>query len=98
VKGVLLSPPAIEEVVRGIEGLGNEYEVIVDKRGDTDTIALKVEVLPGNENNMKRIETELKDQLRLNTNLAYKIEFHDLGTLPRYEVKARRFKDLRKGH
>ena len=96
VKGVLLSPVAIEDVVRSIEGLGDEYEVIVDKLGDTDTISLKVELLPGNENNTRRIEDQLRHQLRLKTNLAYSIEFHDLGKLPRYEVKARRFKDLRK--
>ena len=98
VKGVLLSPVAIEEVVRSMDGLGNEYEVVVDKFGDTDTISLKVELLPGNENNVGRIEDQLKHQLRLKTNLGYSIEFHALGKLPRYEVKARRFKDLRKGH
>ncbi len=44
VKGVLLAPSAIEDVVRSMQGLGNEYEVIVDKKGDTDTITLKVEL------------------------------------------------------
>jgi len=44
------------------------------------------------------IEARLKDQLRLKTNLGYVLEFHELGTLPRYEVKAKRFKDLRKAH
>ena len=98
VKGVLLSPVAIEEVVRSMDGLGNEYEVVVDKFGDSDTISLKVELLPGNENNIAQIEAQLKHQLRLKTNLGYTIGFYDLGKLPRYEVKARRFKDLRKGH
>jgi len=42
------------------------------------------------------IETILKDQLRLKTNLGYQIEYYDYGTLPRYESKAKRFKDLRK--
>ncbi|UCH20206.1 MAG: phenylacetate--CoA ligase family protein [Deltaproteobacteria bacterium] len=96
VKGVLLAPAAIEEVVRGIDGLGNEYEVVVDKLGDADRIKLKVELMPGAEVKAKTIETELKDQLRLKTNLAYRLEFYDYGRLPRYEVKARRFKDLRK--
>ena len=44
------------------------------------------------------IEKELVDQLRLKTNLRYNLEFHDYETLPRYEVKAKRFKDLRKEH
>jgi len=97
VKGVLLSPAAIEEVVRSIDGLGDEYEVIVDRLGDIDRIKLKVEIAPGYENMAKRLETVLKDQLRLKTNLGNRIEFYDHGKLPRYEVKAKRFKDLRKG-
>jgi phenylacetate-CoA ligase len=95
VKGVLLAPSAIEEVVRGIEGLGNEYEVQVTKHGDIDNISLKVEMLPGNESRAAEIESQLSHQLRLKTNLGYAIEFHEYGTLPRYEVKAKRFKDLR---
>jgi phenylacetate-CoA ligase len=96
VKGVLLAPSAIEEVVRSIDGLGDEYEVIVDKLGDMDRIKLKVELLPGQEDRVKAVEAELKDQLRLKTNLGYRIEFYDYGRLPRYEVKAKRFKDERK--
>ncbi|WP_419661784.1 PaaK: putative phenylacetate-CoA ligase (Aerobic) [Desulfosarcina variabilis str. Montpellier] len=98
VKGVLLSPAAIEEVVRSIDGLGDEYEVVVDKLGDIDRIKLKVETVPGCEDRVKALEAQLKDQLRLKTNLGYRIEFYDYGRLPRYEVKARRFKDLRKAH
>ncbi len=98
VKGVLLAPSAIEEVVRSIKGLGDEYEVIVDKKGDVDQITLKIELLPGYEAERERVEAELKDQLRVKTNLGYRLEFHEYGSLPRYEVKARRFKDLRKMH
>jgi phenylacetate-CoA ligase len=98
VKGVLLSPGAIEEVVRSIDRLGDEYEVVVDKLGDIDRIKLKVELVPGAEDQEKAVESELKDQLRLKTNLGYRIEFYDYGQLPRYDVKARRFKDLRKDH
>lgn len=95
VKGVLLAPTAIEEVVRGINGLSDEYEVIVDKKGDIDRITLKVELLSGSREKEDSIRALLKDQLRLKTNLGYIIEFHDYGTLPRQEVKAKRFKDLR---
>jgi phenylacetate-CoA ligase len=95
VKGVLLAPSAIEEVVRSIEGLGDEYEVTVEKKGDTDRIKLRVEILPRAEDQKTLIENELVDQLRLKTNLRYDIEICGSGTLPRYEVKAKRFKDLR---
>jgi len=98
VKGVLLAPSAIEEVVRGIEVLCDEYEVVVDKLGDVDRIKLKVELMPGLEDRVKEIESRLQGQLRLKTNLGYIIEFYDYGKLPRHEVKAKRFKDLRKNH
>ena len=98
VKGVLLAPSAIEEVVRGMDGLAHEYEVIVDKVGDVDRISLKVELLTGAQEQKDTIEARLRDQLRLKTNLGYKIEFHEHGTLPRYDVKAQRFRDLRKTH
>lgn len=95
VKGVLLAPSAIEEVVRSIPGLGNEYEVIVEKEGDSDRITLKVELISHSGVDKKEIEKQLIDQLRLKTNLRYKLEFHADKELPRYEIKARRFKDLR---
>lgn len=98
VKGVLFSPLAVEEVVRSIKGLGDEYEIVVDKVGDIDRITLKVELLPGAQDQCQDIEATLLDQLRLKTNLGYKLEFHEFGTLPRYEGKAKRFKDLRKDH
>jgi phenylacetate-CoA ligase len=98
VKGVLLSPSAIEEVVRSIKGLGDEFEVIVEKKGDIDQITIKVELMPEFKDRWSEVEPELKDQLRLKTNLGYRIERHDYNALPRYDVKARRFKDLRKNH
>jgi phenylacetate-CoA ligase len=98
VKGVLLAPSAIEEAVREIDGLGDEFEVVVDKVGDIDRITLKVELLTESEDQRQTIEGRLKDQLRLKTNLGYDLEFHGYGTLPRYEVKAKRFRDLRERH
>ncbi len=97
VKGVLLAPSAIEDVVRSMQGLGNEYEVIVDKKGDTDTITLKVELTEEAGNSaIQELRSELSTQLRLKTNLGYNLEILPPNSLPRYEVKARRFKDLRK--
>ncbi len=98
VKGVLLSPAAVEAVVRGFPEVGDEFETVVDRSGDQDTITLKVELRAGAEGRAAEIVALLKDELRLKTNLGYVIEVHPYGSLPRYEVKARRFKDLRKTH
>ncbi len=96
VKGVLLSPSAIEEVVRRIPELDNEYQVVVTKVGDIDDITLKVEYLPEYKDNIQDIKAKLSAELRLTTNLGYNIEFHESGSLPRSEGKSRRFKDMRK--
>jgi phenylacetate-CoA ligase len=98
VKGVLLAPSAIEEVVRSFKELGDEFEVIVTKKGDIDDIALKIEIRPEHEAAKEGILGRLKDELRVKTNLGYKIEVHPFGALPRYDVKAKRFKDLRDKH
>jgi len=96
VKGVLLAPAAIEEVVRAIPQLGDEYEVEVTKRGDIDNIALKVELLPEYETEIDTVRDNLSRELRDKTSLRYDLEFSKYGSLPRYETKAKRFKDLRK--
>lgn len=96
VKGVLFTPTAVEEVVRDIPELGNEYELVVSKKENIDEIILKVELLPSCENRKDYVQEILARQLRLKTNLNYSLEFHPFGSLPRYEIKAKRFKDLRK--
>lgn len=95
VKGVLLAPSAIEEVVRGIEGLGDEYQVTVTREGDSERISLQVEVLSEDPDRCRQIQAQLREQLRLKTNIGYDIAMCPRGSLPRYEVKAKRFKDLR---
>ena len=70
--------------------------MVVDKVGDVDRIKLRVEVLAEAQDQCQLVEDELADQLRLKTNLRYDIEICGCETLPRYEVKAKRFKDLRK--
>jgi len=97
VKGVLLSPSAIEAVVRSFPELSDEYEVVVERKGDSERIVLKVEPRPGESDLSEEVLRRLKNELRLKTNLGYGLEVHPPGSLTRYESKARRFKDLRKG-
>jgi phenylacetate-CoA ligase len=98
VKGVLLSPTAIEEVVRSIPELGDEYYVTVTKKGDIDDISIKVEIRPDCGKDEAAVRTILTDQLRVKTNLGYKIECCEFGSLPRSQAKTRRFQDMRPGH
>ena len=60
-------------MVRSIPELGDEYEVVVTKKGDIDDITLKVEAVPGQESNTGDIQATLANQLRLVTMLGYNI-------------------------
>ena len=51
--------------------------------------------MPGFEQKEPDILKRLKEQLRVKTNLGYEMEIHPYGSLPRYALKAKRFKDLR---
>ncbi|MCX6013812.1 MAG: phenylacetate--CoA ligase family protein, partial [Chloroflexi bacterium] len=94
VKGVLFSPSSIEEVIRSLPECGNEYEIIVKKVGNVDDITVRVELccVPPD---LDLLKIKLNDMLRLKTNLRCNIDFCQNGSLPRYEGKAKRFKDLR---
>ncbi len=98
VKGVLFSPVTVEEVVRSFPELDGEFEITVSKRGDRDHIALRVEVPDGvGEEGIKDLMERLASALRWKTQLNFDIQPVPYGSLPRYQVKARRFRDLRKG-
>jgi len=98
VKGVLFSPVSVEEVVRSMSQLGNEFELIVSREKDIDKITLRYELATGYEGQEKEVETQLARVLRLKTNLNYVYESCPYESLPRYQVKAKRFKDLRNEH
>ncbi len=98
VRGVLFSPSSVEEAVRRVPELSNEYELVVFQKNDYDNILVKVEALPEFAQDTERIKEKLVRELRNTTQLRCDVEFHPYGSLPRYEVKAKRFKDLRKSH
>lgn len=94
VRGVLFSPTTVESVVRQFENLGNEYQVIIERERELDKVTVQVELL--SETSSAQLHTELEKQLRIATGLSCQVELKPLGTLPRYEVKAKRFIDRRK--
>jgi len=94
IRGVLFSPTSVEEVVRAFPEFGDEYQVILQKKGELDEVTVKVEMKP-DERNRPDLEERLKQALRLHTGIRIHVELEAHGTLPRFEVKANRFKDLR---
>jgi phenylacetate-CoA ligase len=98
VRGVLFSPKTVEEVIRKEFQEVEEFEIIVERRGLMDVISLRAEVQPQLPVEMiERTKGRLAESLKIATNLSFHVIIEPPGSLPRYTLKAKRFKDLREG-
>ena len=73
-----------------------EYEIVVTRPSVMDETVLRVEMEPTiGAQECQRLGIFLQQQLKAKTNLRFELEFCKPGKLPRYTLKAKRFKDLR---
>lgn len=96
VRGVLFSPKTVEEVIRKDFHEIEEFEMIVERRGLMDVITLRAEpnaLLPIS--SIEQTKNRLHEALKIATNLTFHVIMEPPGSLPRYTLKAKRFKDLR---
>ncbi|MCJ7640934.1 MAG: AMP-binding protein, partial [Desulfobacterales bacterium] len=98
IRGVLFSPKTVEELVRQDFQEIAEYEIVVERRGLMDVIMLRAEVethLPID--SIEQTRVRLQEMLKIKTTLSFHVIIEPPGSLPRYTLKAKRFKDLREG-
>jgi len=96
IRGVLFSPISVEEVIRGEFPQIIEYEIVVTRPSVMDEIALRIEMDPAvKTGEFERLKNSLQQRLKTKTNLRFELECCKFGQLPRYTLKAKRFKDLR---
>ena len=100
IRGVNVFPSQIEEVLINTEGIGPNYEIVVDRKNHSDILIIKVEVeaesMMDSYAALERLEDTLKDKMRLMLGLDAKIQLVSPNTLQRFEVKGKRVTDLRK--
>lgn len=87
VRGVNVYPSALAEVLHRFPEIA-EYRVIVTKEGTLDEIALQIEC-PAN------LTHSIQEELHVAFSLRFPIEAVESGTLPRFELKAKRVDDRR---
>jgi phenylacetate-CoA ligase len=98
VRGVLFSPKTVEEVIRKEFQEVEEFEIIVERRGLMDVISLRAEVNPQLPiGSIEQTKGRLQESLKIATNLSFNVIMEPPGSLPRYMLKAKRFKDMREG-
>lgn len=85
VRGVNVFPGAVEEIVRGFSEV-LEYRVEVDERGALPELRLQIETDAG-----EIIAQRLEDALRAALSLRIPVECVPQNSLPRFEMKAKRW-------
>jgi phenylacetate-CoA ligase len=99
VKGVCISVTGIENVLRGIESCSDNYEYMALKDGEKDKILVRIEPQPHiNPSQWESLCKRVAESLRVAFMINMDVEIVPPGTLPIFDLKAKRFKDLRNVH
>jgi phenylacetate-CoA ligase len=89
IRGVNIYPSSIEDVLRGIPGI-DEFRITVLSAGEMDEIELEVEAA-------EEVAPHVEAALRQALSLRVPVRAVPPGSLPRFELKARRVVDKRSG-
>ena len=88
IRGMNVFPSSIDAILREFEQV-REYRVTARRHGALDELAIEVEDVAGDPD-------KIADTLHRRLGLAIRVDAVPLGSLPRFEGKARRVVDLRK--
>ncbi|MDD1742578.1 MAG: phenylacetate--CoA ligase [Methanotrichaceae archaeon] len=99
IRGINVFPSQVESVIMNIPGVGDHWEIIVDRKGPLDVMTVRVELTEsgfsdkiGDIISLKKIiSKELKNVL----NIAAEVDLAEPGTIPRSMGKAKRVTDNR---
>ena len=95
VRGENIYPSAIEDTLRGIDGFGGEFRIIVSRRQAMDELLIRVEYVAHWADQLDRLQSVIRDRLRARLGIHPIVELVPEGVLPRTEFKARRVVDDR---
>jgi phenylacetate-CoA ligase len=99
IRGVLFAPKTVEQLIRSEFPEIVEYEIVVTRVDIMDVITLRMEAGPKvSKDEAEQVAKRLAERHKIKTNLTCKVTIEPPGTLPRYDLKANRFKDMRGGH
>jgi phenylacetate-CoA ligase len=98
-RAVNIYPGQIDHALSSVEGIGSEYQVILDRRSDgRDYMTLKVErAEAGDRAGDKALSEAVAGRVKEQIMVSCAVEVLDYGALPRSERKSKRIFDNRKG-
>jgi len=95
VRGIIVYPRRIEEIVRGHKAV-DEFQIVFRRVDGLDDILIRLDPAPGlAADEATRMTGALADELRVGLGIRVSVELTECGALPRFDHKARRVKDER---
>jgi phenylacetate-CoA ligase len=96
IRGTNVYPRAVEAIVREHDSI-DEFQIYIWRKDEIrDEITVRLELKPGREAQWPELETALAHELaEAHENLRFNVELVEPGTLPRFELKAKRLVDAR---
>lgn len=93
VKGVNIFPGQVDCILRDVEGVSSEYQVIIQHTDGKDVLVLKVE--RKREGNKAEIREKIATYFKTRIGIRIEVEVLELGEIPRSEKKTKRIIDYR---
>jgi phenylacetate-CoA ligase len=95
IRGTNVYPRAVESIVREHDAI-DEFQIYLWRKEIQDEITIKVDLKPGRDGGWPALQSALARALaEAHEGLRFNIELAPPGTLPRFELKARRLVDAR---
>jgi len=99
IRGINVFPSQVEHSLMTNPEVGNEFQIVVDRKGALDTMLVKVELRPEAFGDrvfeLDAIKNRIVQKLRGSLNVGVNVEIVEPGSLPRFEGKAKRVVDKR---
>ncbi len=93
VKGNIIFPSTIEDVIKAVPGASSEYRAIIEHVDGRDQMTLMVEVEGGTDRT--EVTLDIQYNFKQKYNMTPKVEVVGIGELPRSEKKTKRIEDRR---
>ncbi len=96
-RAVNIYPGQVDELLSSIEGIGSEYQVVLERRDDgRETMTVRVECQPDTPAEKRpQIAQEIAKRIKAELMVSCEVDLLDYGGLPRSERKSKRIFDNR---
>jgi len=99
IRGINVFPSQVEHSLMQHTEVGNEFQLVVDRKGHLDTMLVRAELKPeaftDNIIELNALRERISNRLKNVLNVSANVELVQPGTLPRFEGKAKRVVDRR---